>query len=175
MSLTITVTEDQIMTALRSLLLLVVPAGVEVVQGQDNRVAEPANADYIVMTPITRVRSSTNVDTWAATALVVKVDINRGTMVTVQLDVYGPNSADIAQVVTTIWRDQFAVENVAGAVFAPCYASDGHQSPFVNGENQYENRWIISVVMHVKPSVVIDQQFASVVDIGLVEVDSLLQ
>ena len=51
--------------ALRSFLLSVLPAGVEVIQGQDSRVPEPSNVDFVVMTPITRERLATNYILWA--------------------------------------------------------------------------------------------------------------
>ena len=60
-------TQSQIQTALRSFLLNVLPAGVEVIEGQDNRVPEPQGADFVVMTPIRRTRLSTNIDQQADT------------------------------------------------------------------------------------------------------------
>jgi hypothetical protein len=57
--------QSQIQTVLRSFLLSVLPGGVEVVQGQDNLVSEPAGADFVVMTPLSRDRIETNVDTFA--------------------------------------------------------------------------------------------------------------
>lgn len=57
--------QSNIQVALRSFLLSVLPAGVEVVSGQDSRVPEPADVDFVVMTPITRERLSTNYTVWA--------------------------------------------------------------------------------------------------------------
>lgn len=55
-------TQDDIQTAVRSFLLLILPTGVEVVEGQDNRVPEPASSDFAVMWSLRRQRLSTNVD-----------------------------------------------------------------------------------------------------------------
>ena len=60
MAITLSITEDMVLTALRTFLLSVLPAGVEVVQGQNNRTPEPAANDYIVMTPIIRLRTATS-------------------------------------------------------------------------------------------------------------------
>jgi hypothetical protein len=60
---TVTPTQEQVFTCLRSALLAIMPAGVEVVQAQDNRVIEPRPSDFIVMTPMRRDRLETNVDT----------------------------------------------------------------------------------------------------------------
>jgi hypothetical protein len=57
-------TQSNIMKTLRTFILSVVPSGVAVVDGQDNRVSEPAGSDFVVMTPIRRDRLSTNVDTY---------------------------------------------------------------------------------------------------------------
>ena len=54
-------TQYNILTALRTFLLSVLPSGVEVIRGQDNRVAEPHVTDFVVMTPILQRRLATNV------------------------------------------------------------------------------------------------------------------
>jgi hypothetical protein len=58
----IDLTDTAILTAVRSMLLLVLPPGVEVLRAQVNRVAEPNGADFIMMTPLRRERLSTNID-----------------------------------------------------------------------------------------------------------------
>ena len=62
--------QTEIMTALRSWLLSVLPAGTEVVQGQQSGVPEPAGDAFVIMSPITRQRLSTNVDVYADAAFV---------------------------------------------------------------------------------------------------------
>jgi hypothetical protein len=56
--------QAQIQTALRNFLVAVLPPGVPVVQGQDNRVPEPAGTDFVVMWPLGRPRLATNIDTY---------------------------------------------------------------------------------------------------------------
>lgn len=53
-------TESQIFKTLRAFLLRVVPAGVPVLQGQVNRVAEPHAANFIIVWPLSQERLSTN-------------------------------------------------------------------------------------------------------------------
>ncbi|WP_457152654.1 phage neck terminator protein [Mesorhizobium sp. P5_C1] len=55
--------QSTIQTVLRLFLLAILPAGVEVVSSQDNRVPEPAG-DFVTMTVSRRGRLSTNVDTF---------------------------------------------------------------------------------------------------------------
>jgi len=84
------------------------------------------------------------------------------TKVTIQLDVHGPNSADNAQIITTLFWDNYAVLLFAQSGFdmAPLYTSDPRQIPFINGEQQYEDRYIIEVVLEANPIVTTPQQFA---------------
>lgn len=85
------------------------------------------------------------------------------TKVTMQLDVHGPNSADNAQVITTLFRDAYAIEQfkTSGFDVSPLYASDPKQVPFINGEQQYEERWTIDAIMQANPVMQVPQQFAS--------------
>ena len=61
---TATPTEANVFTALGGFLVAVLPAGTPVIQGQVNRVAEPASPDFVIMWPLSRPRISTNVDSY---------------------------------------------------------------------------------------------------------------
>lgn len=237
MSASLSLTESQTLAALRSYLLAVMPAGMEIVRGQDNRVSEPIGPDFIVMTPVLRYRLGTNVDTYqdcaftgsiSGTTLTVTVmslgtiavgatlfgtgiaagttiaalgtgtggtgtytisssqtvaseimacgskNMLQPTRVTVQLDVHGPNSGDNTQIITTTFRDEYAVDSFAASGFdvAPLYADDGHQMPFLNENQQVEERWVIDCVMQCNPIVSVPQQFASQLAANLVEVQA---
>lgn len=225
MSVTLSLTEVQIFTALRSFLLSIMPAGMEIVKAQDNRVPEPAGTNFITMTPLFRERLETNVDTYSDVAFTGSIagntltvtNIGLGTIAvgsqlmgnnlasntvvtalgtgtggvgtytvmpaqtlasqtisagverllqpikfTAQLDVHGPNSADNAQIITTLFRDDYGVNAFAASGFdvTPLYANDPHQMPFVNGEQQVEERYVVDVVMQCNPVVTVPQQFA---------------
>ncbi len=160
-ALPISPTESQILTALRSFLLAILPDGVECIRGQANKVPEPASPDFVVMTHVYRRRLATNVDTWDTTnADPTSLAIGHATMSDIQLDVHGPNSTDNAQTITTLWRDDFGCSQIDNAIFQPLYASDGHQVPFVNGEGQYEDRWVVTVTLQATPVISTPMQFA---------------
>ena len=57
--------QSSLQTALRAFLLSVLPAGVVVIEGQDNRVVEPSTTDFVVMTAIRRERIDTDVTAFA--------------------------------------------------------------------------------------------------------------
>ena len=93
----------------------------------------------------------------------------QSTMVTVQLDVHGPASADNTQIITTLFRDEYACTFFSDLqpALQPLYTSDPRQAPFINGEAQVEYRWTVDAVMQANPVVTVPQQFADEVVITL--------
>jgi hypothetical protein len=69
MPATISLTDSDILTVLRSFILSVLPTDVEVVQGQANRVAEPQGDDFVMMWPVSRSRLATNIEVMYDTKL----------------------------------------------------------------------------------------------------------
>lgn len=167
----ISVTESQILAALRMFLLSILPGEVEIIRGQANYVPEPTAPDYVVMTHVYRKRLSTNVVTWGD-ANPVALDHAHATMSDIQLDVHGPNSTDNAQIITTLWRDDYACQEIDSAVFQPLYASDGRQMPFINGEQQYEDRWVVTVTLEATPIISTSAQFAATLSANISAIGS---
>ncbi len=233
-------TQSDIQKVLRAFLLDVLPSGtVDVIQGKDNKVPEPALPNYVVMTPTRRSRLSTNGDSFvdslftgsiAGTVMTIAtvvrgaikigsvvfgVGVSAGTKVTafltgaggvgtytvtpsqtvalktlaagsrdmlqptnvnIQLDVHGPLAADNAQIIATALCDEYATQKFAehpgGYDVTPLYAEDPREMPFVNGEQQYESRFVIEVGLQANQVVSVPQQFASAVDVGLISVDA---
>jgi hypothetical protein len=92
-----------------------------------------------------------------------------------QLDVHGPNGGDFSQIISTAFRDDFACEFFAAANpnIAPLYADDPAQRPFVDAEQQFEDRYVIEVHMQVNQTVVIPQAFFDAVNVILINVDAV--
>lgn len=128
----------------------------EVVDGQDNRVPPPAGPDYVVITPRAQARLSTNIDEYDLEA----GETARGqhTRADVQVDLYGPSSAEWAVVVSTILRSEWAADALVSC--QPLYSDDPVQLPLADGEEQYEQRWMVRAVLQYNPSVLTPQQFA---------------
>lgn len=98
------------------------------------------------------------------------------TDLTVQCDVHGPNANDNAQIISTLFRDDYACEFFAGLdppldEIAPLFADDPRQVPFVNDQNQYEWRVIVEVRLQVNQTATVGQQFAAALAIGVISVD----
>jgi hypothetical protein len=117
------------------------------------------------------------------------------TEVCVQLDVYGPNSFANSQIISTLFRDDFAIESFtsldvpappqwqdipSGGTISvpyngirPLYADDPRQMTQIFGEMQYELRWTVDAYLQANMIVTAPQQFAGTVNVHpLIEVDT---
>lgn len=92
----------------------------------------------------------------------------------IQLDVHGPNSADNSKIITTIFRDDFAVQAFKsyGQDVVPLYQDTPKQVPFINDQNQYENRWVIDTFLQANQQVSLPQQYADQLKVGIINVDA---
>ena len=172
MSVTIATLDVQIFTSLRAFLLGVLPSAVEVFRAQINRVPEPMGLNFVVMTEIGRRRIGTDVETWTTLAAgnpLNAIAVEQSTDVMIQLDVHGPAGADNAQIISTLMRNNYGCVLFANAGYGvqPLEADDPKQVPFINGEQQYEDRWIVIARMQANPVVTIGQPFADTLDINI--------
>jgi hypothetical protein len=169
---------EQLLALLRGFLIQILPSGVEVVVGQANRVPEPlgdSEADFVVMTPLGLRRLATTVDTWPTatdpppTTLAHEQDVEAE----VQLDVHGAGSTDNVNLITTLLRSAYACEFFAGSGVAPLYCDDGLQIPFISGEDQYEDRWVVKAFFEMSVTTATPAQFADEITVTPVSVDVL--
>jgi hypothetical protein len=100
------------------------------------------------------------------------VKIAQSTETVIQLDVHGANGEDNAQVISTIMRSGYAVDQMAASGVVPLFSDDPQQSPFQTAADQYEDRWSIDVHLQIIPSVMIPQDFADAITVTTVEVES---
>jgi hypothetical protein len=90
MTVSVSPNETDVLTALRSFLLSVMPDGSDVVQGEQNLVPEPGITTFGVMWPIMRPRLSTNADGYVDT--IFTASIAAGVLTVSAID---PNSAGL--------------------------------------------------------------------------------
>lgn len=179
-TVSIDLTEAMTIAALRTVLLTMVGSSVEVIRAETNKVPEPVGLDYVLMTPISRVRLATNITNWAdgffdTPPLPGARCEMQETMVTVQLDVHGPASAETTQIITTLCRSEITCNEftATGLAVQMLYAADAKQSPFMNAEQQMELRWTIDVALQANPIITTAQQFAGALFAGVIEVDAI--
>ncbi|RYY79933.1 MAG: hypothetical protein EOO69_04510 [Moraxellaceae bacterium] len=139
------------MTALRGFILSVIP-DIEVVKGLDNGVAPP-KGQYILLTPLFACRLATNTTNYLQTHQV----ITQPQKYAMQIDCYGEKSSDHASLLTTLLRDEYACSQFPENI-QPLYADDPKLMPFVNAEQLYEKRWVITVYFQYNPVVTISYE-----------------
>jgi hypothetical protein len=178
--MTPSLTQAQVQAALRAFLLGILPQGVEVLIGQENRVPEPSSDNFVIMWGTLRKRLGTNVTSWDQTpgANPTTQDNTEPMRLDMQLDFHGADSTDNAQVFAALFRSSYACQFFGSFGFSPDYCSDGQQMPFINGEQQYEDRWTLSATFDANITVSTPQQFANEVNVIAVSAeqfaDSLL-
>lgn len=95
------------------------------------------------------------------------------TRVVIQLDVHGPNAHDNSQVITTLFRDDMAVQffDAYASGIVPLHADDARLVSFDNDQQQVEIRYMIEAHLQVDQVVQVPQQFADQLSISLNPVD----
>lgn len=178
MTATIDLTEAQCFTALRAFILGLVPAGVEVIRTQGNRIAEPAGTNFVLMTEMGRVRLETNIESYADGGLNDPptpglLNLMQPTQFTIQIDMHGPSASEYVQIFSTVFRSGYACDLFAATGFdvTPLYTGEPHQAPYTNAEQQVEPRWTVDAVLQINPNVSLPQDFADTLAVGLIDVD----
>lgn len=145
--------------------------GVEVMQGQIDRVPEPKSTDFITMVVLRFPRLSTNFDEYDAVAQTKT--ITESNQWTLQLDIHGPNSANFAQIISALCRDETGVDTFTSInpAITPLFADEPRQAPFLNAEQAYENRYIVEVNLQVDQTFTITQQSATTITVDIYNVD----
>lgn len=141
-------------------------ATVVVTRGQINLVPMP-NSAFINMQLFTQGRVRTNQHTFTSDQ---QMHVEVGTKVKVRLDFYGPLAQDWSKAVGGLWRDDYGCAFLA-SVGAPLYEGDAMQSALVNGEEQYEDRWIMELFLQYNPVITVPQQSATTLKVGVHNVD----
>lgn len=157
------ITDRDIYASLVSALSQILPAGTPIVQGLQNGVAEPIEPDFVLMIPLGRPRLATNLVAYTNPQGPLGVaTIEQATQIDVQLDIHGPNSGDNAQIISTVLRSGFGVYlfNQAGLGVVPLYSEEPRQTPFINGEQQFEVRWIVDAVLQINPALSVSVETA---------------
>jgi len=231
---TISPGQNDIRTALRLFMLTVMPTDFDAVIAQQNRVAQPKQPNFAVISFLRFDRLRTNVDTdqdvkftgsILGTALTVTAidfgeikigatlfgeDVEAGTRIVsgagmswvvsesqnlssrvlssgakqleqavdcvMQIDFHSadPGSSDLVQIFSTAFRDAYAADwfraNYPG--IGPLYAENPRQAPFINGESQYEWRWMVEAHLQVDQKIALPKQFADVVEVDVISVEA---
>lgn len=165
----VSITEDDLLQVIGDFITGIL-GNVQVAAGQDNRVPEPLGPDHVMMTLSSAAQLSST--THANDPDAETITVARSTRVDVQLDVYGPNSFGNAMIITTLLRDGYGCTAMNGTGVQPLYCDDGRQMPLIDGEKQFEARWMIHASLQITPAIVTPAQFADSVEVVLIEADA---
>lgn len=93
----------------------------------------------------------------------------------VQIDAHGPEAQNNALTVSTLFFDAVACDKFveSGVDMAPLYIDNPRQMPFVNGEQQVEDRYTLTSHFQVNQTLIIPQQYADAITITLIDADKV--
>ena len=112
---------------------------------------------YIVISPGVAQRQNQIRRTYdSVNSLVLE---QRNTTYAYQVDCYGPNGPDWANIVTIAWRSMWACDQLDGQPITPLYADEPQQLNIVNGELVYEQRFTLKLFCQVNQIVALPQDF----------------
>jgi hypothetical protein len=162
--------ETDVFTILRAFIQNVIGSTIEVVRVPTNRVPMPATYPYVTMTPIMK-----SMIAWANFAVSDPATqpqseaITQSSRYRIQIDAYGPTSGDIIQMLFGVFQspdafDFFNSQTIVGVY--PLYADTPNQSPLVDGEEEYEVRWMMDVFLQYNPTLTTTIQTASTVTVN---------
>jgi hypothetical protein len=132
----------------------------------NTRVVAPGTGTGGVGTYTVSVSQAVSSETMSAGSMLVETDAE----LVVQVDLHGPNSADAAVVLQSLFRDGYAADQLE-PLASPLYADEPRQLAFVTAAKEYENRWSVDLHMQVNTTVLTPQQFADAVVLTVKDVD----
>ena len=167
MSVILDINDQDIFKAMRVFIQSFVPATVQVVQAQDNRVPMPKGG-FITMNNTGMDRLSFNIDNYES--VLEGKTILTPTRYSMQLDFYGPDSQVWAMQTMALFRDEYATELFPPNI-QPLYADDPVQIPLIDGEAQYEQRWKLVASLQYNPILSTTHQSMLAAKIELAPID----
>jgi len=176
MTLTVTPSFDALVVKLGDFIASILPSLPDpvppVIQMPANRVSMPPPVPgFVGMTPRVQDRIATNFERWDADdPLVDSVELEQSVRVAVQCDFYGAQAADWATMFSTVIRSEYGCRQLA-PIAAPLYCDAPRMAPLVDGEEEYETRWIVTAYLQYNPVTSTPEQFATVLDATLINVD----
>jgi hypothetical protein len=136
----------------------------QVIRAQVNRVAMPVGS-FVELTEI----ASTDLEVpyqWYD-GVNSQSDIVGPKRLMIQADFYGASAGDWCAAIKTVWRTPYTTAQFPAGI-APLYCDDGNESPLITGEEQYERRWILNMLLQYNPIVIVPQQAADTLRMNIV-------
>jgi hypothetical protein len=143
---------------------------------QANRVKMP-KGQFCILTPLRFTRLSTtrevSQDTGIqATSAMGYTEVRQAD---IQVDIYGDNAEDRAVALETLFFSEHAYEGIRSIDdrLTPLYSSQAIQATMINGENQYQDRYMITLSLQADITVSLPQDYFDKAEITTEMVDTL--
>jgi len=162
------ITVDAVIEALTAFLTPFVPTGCPIIRGWQNRVPPPftpAASDplaFVKLSEVNQVDLETPQMTQSSDPTIQQATILTPTRIDIQIDFYGLMAGDYCKAVKAVFRSPYAPDQFPDGI-APLYASDSIRGALITGEDQYEDRWLITGSFQYNPTVTVPQQSALVI------------
>ena len=158
MAYTISLSLDNIYDALHSFLINVTSlAADKVVRAYQDNVPTPFGYPFIYMSVRQNTRNSTNSRGYNTTT--DKAAVSWSNILDVQLDFYGQDSMDLAQIVKGLFRDGYSVNFFEGKGLVPLYADEPIMSSSEDEKGNFMVRNTMTLHFNTHPTVTIAQDF----------------
>lgn len=165
------ISDQQIFTALDTYLKVIIP-GVEIVQAQDNFVPMPI-APFILINNVSQRRLTWPVESYFDPVITVgNITYTIPTEYIIQLDFVGNNAASQASAVFATFTTNYVYQLFPSGI-KPLYAQDARQMPLIDGETNYNQRWMLDVHIQYNPDLALPQEYFS--NLGELTTDVIIE
>ncbi|WP_437609678.1 phage neck terminator protein [Erwinia sp. V71] len=134
----------------------------EVLQAQVDRVPMP-KGQFCIMTPLRFTRLSTtreiNKDTGSpSTSAIGFTEVRQAD---IQIDIYGDDAGGRAIALETVFRTAYAYDAIKAidSRLAPLYSTEAIQAPMINAENQWQERYMLTVSLQAHITIDVPQDY----------------
>lgn len=152
---------DDVWALLRAALDVAVVPDANIIKGFQNLITAPTGT-YVVISPGVLTRQNAGLRSYDTTANTIIE--GRHSTYAYQVDAFGPNAPDVANLLSLVWRSEWATDyvNTAGLHFQVLYADEPKQLNIANSENMYEQRFMSMLYLQVNQTVTLPQAFANI-------------
>ena len=150
------VTDYDVFVWLRKFIQFLIP-DLNVIRIQTNRNALP-KGDFATMALLQKTRLATNARIYTNKPDLKIKDVFQSLQLDIQLDFFGENSSQNAFRVSTLFRDYTGTDFFPKTI-APISCDDPVQSPLIDTEKQFVERWTMTAKFNIVPDTIIEQEF----------------
>lgn len=151
------ITDNEVYTGVAGFVALCVPQGTTITRGQQNRFAMPSGDCVILTTLGAPERVGTNKDDIVPVVNAqgqitgFTAGVAADFMYQVQADFYSPQAESWAMSAELLWRDNIGIDAMPVGM-KPLYSDGRMQLPLVGGEQQWIQRWTMTLVLDYQPT-----------------------